>query len=159
MRSRISGVTWRSFSGVRGQPWPAAQKGHSSARGELGDGQGADVLGIEPDGLGIEGICFVEIDDGVGAIDAFQGEGRGQLRQGEEVAVVLGRPAEQAEEVDECLRQKAGVAIGGDADDRAVAALGELGAIGRDQQREMRELRCLRLRWPGRAASKMSRCL
>ncbi len=35
--------------------------------------------------------------------------------------------------------QKAGVAIGGHADHRTVAALGEFGAIGRDEQREVRE--------------------
>ena len=99
------------------------------------------MLGVEPDGLGIEGIFLGEIDHGVGAVDALQGEGRGQLRQGEEFAVILGRPAEQAEKVDEGFRQKSRVAIGGDADDRAVAALGELGAIGGDQQRKVRELR------------------
>ena len=32
-------------------------------------------------------------------------------------AIVLGRPAQQAEEIDERLRQKTGIAIGGDADD------------------------------------------
>ncbi len=41
---------------------------------ELLDGQGADVLGVEPDGLGIEGIFLGEIDDGVGAVDAFERE-------------------------------------------------------------------------------------
>jgi hypothetical protein len=37
------------------------------------------VLGVEPDGLGIEGVFLGEIDDGVGAVDAFQSEGRGEL--------------------------------------------------------------------------------
>ncbi len=63
-----------------------------------------------------------------------------ELVESEKLAVVLGRPAEQAEEVDESLGQKAGIAIGGDADDGAVLALGELGAIGGDEQGEMREL-------------------
>ncbi len=38
-------------------------------------------------------------------------------------------------------RKETGVAIGGDADDRAVLAFRKLGAVGRDQEREMRELR------------------
>jgi len=54
------------------------------------------MLGIEPDGLGIERVLLAEIDHGVGAIDALQGEGRGQLRKGEEFAVVLGdQPSRQ----------------------------------------------------------------
>ena len=65
----------------------------------------------------------------------------GEFVEGEEFAIVFGRPAEEAEEIDEGLGQEAGVAISGDADDGAVLALGELGAIGRDEQREMRELR------------------
>ena len=112
------------------------------------------MLGVEPDGLGIEGIFFGEIDDGVGAVDAFERESGGEFFEGQELAVVLGRPAEQAEKIDEGLGQKAGIAIGGDADDRAVLALGELGAVGRDQQGKMRELRRL-----GAEPSKISRCL
>ena len=57
------------------------------------------------------------------------------------LAIVFRRPAQQAQEVDEGLGQKSGIAIGGHADDRSVAALRELGSIGRDQQRKMRELR------------------
>ena len=137
--------------------WRRSRPGRRRAgvAAELLDGQGADVLGVEPDGFGIEGIVFREIDDGVGAVDAFEREGRGELVESEELAVVFGRPAEQAEEVDESLGQKARVAIGGDADDGAVLALGELGAIGGDQQRQMRELG--RRRTP--RASKISRCL
>ena len=59
---------------------------------------------VEPDGLGIEGIFFGEVHDGVGAVDVFESEGGGELVEGQELAVVLGRPAEQAEEVDEGLR-------------------------------------------------------
>ena len=117
---------------------------------ELVDGQGADVLGVEPDGLGIEGVFFSEVDDGVGAVDAFEGESGGELVEGEELAVVFGRPAEEAEEVDEGLGQEAGIAIGGDADDGAVLALGELGAIGGDEQGKMGELGRLRRRGPRR---------
>ena len=61
--------------------------------------------------------------------------------QGHVLAVIFGRPAEQAEKIDEGFGEKSGVAVGGDADDWAMAALGKLGAVGRDQQRQMRELR------------------
>ena len=70
------------------------------------------------------------------------------------LAVVFGRPAEQAQEIDESLRQKSGVAIGGDGNHRAVPPLRELAAIGRDQQRQMRELRRL-----DAAARKIRMCL
>ncbi len=105
------------------------------------DGQGAEMLGVEPHGLVIERNFLSEIHDSIGAIDVFEGEEAGELVEGEELAVVFGRPAEQAEEVDERVREKSGVAIGGDADDGAVAALGELGAVGGDEQGQMRELR------------------
>ena len=65
------------------------------------------MLGVEPDGLGIEGVVFGEIHDGVGAVDAFESERGGDLVQRQKLAIVLGRPAEQAEEVDEGLGQKA----------------------------------------------------
>ena len=70
---RISGVTWSSFSGVADSP-ACCRKGNSLTE-SCSDRQGADVLGIEPDGLGVEGIVLVEVDDGVGAIDALEGEG------------------------------------------------------------------------------------
>ena len=56
-------------------------------------------------------------------------------------AIVFRRPAQQAEKVDKSFGQKSGVAIGGDAHDRSVAALGELGSVGRNQQWQMGELR------------------
>ena len=68
---------------------------------ELIDGEGAEMLGVEPDGFGVEGISFGKIDDGVGAVDVFEGEERANLIDGKEFAGVLGRPAEQAEKVDE----------------------------------------------------------
>ena len=111
------------------------------ARAELLDGQGADVLAVEMDRLRIEGILFRKVDDGVGAIDILESESGGEFFEGEEFAVVFGRPAEQAEEVDEGLGQEAGIAIGGDADHGPVLALGELGAVWRNKQRKMRELR------------------
>ena len=97
------------------------------------------MLGVEPDGLGIERIFLGEIDHGVGAVDAFERESVDQFLARHALAVVLGRPAEQAEKIDEGVGQEAGVAIGGDADHRAVLALGELGAIGRHQQRQVGE--------------------
>ena len=72
------------------------------------------------------------------------------------VAIVFRRPAQQTQKIDEGFGQKSGVAIGGDADDRAVTAFGELRSIGRDQQRKMRELRRRRAR---ARASKISTCL
>ena len=71
------------------------------------------------------------------------------------LAIVLGRPAEQAQEIDERLRQEAGIAIGGDAHHRAVPALGELGAVGRDQAAA--DARTAVASAP--AASKISTCL
>jgi hypothetical protein len=37
------------------------------------------VLGVEPDGLGIERVFLSKIDDGVGAVDALEGETRRKL--------------------------------------------------------------------------------
>ena len=88
---------------------------------------------VEPDCLGVERFVFGEVDDGVGAVDVFEGEGGGQLFQREELAIVFGRPAEEAEEVDEGVGKESGIAISRDANDGAVLALGELGAVGRDQ--------------------------
>ncbi len=141
MRSRMSGVTASSLSGAGWRP--ACSKKGWMRSAELVDGQGADVFGVEPQGFGVERVFVFEIDDGIGAVDAFERESRGEFVEREELAVVLGRPAQQAKKVDESLRQESGIAISGDADDRTVAALGELGAIGRDQQGKMRELRRL----------------
>ena len=146
MRSWMRGVTARSFSGVGWKPG-LPKKGWSCAA-KFGGGQGADVFGIEPDGLRVEGIFFGEVDDGVGAVDAFEGEEGGEFFEREELAVVFGRPAEEAEEIDEGVREKSGVAIGGDGDDGAVVALGELGAVGGDEQRQVGELRRRRRRGP-----------
>ena len=101
MRSRMSGVTASKFfrRGVKA----GLLEERLEARAELVDRQGADMLGIEPDGLGIEGVFLSEVDDGVGAVDAFEREGGGEFVEREKLAVVLGRPAEQAEEVDESL--------------------------------------------------------
>ena len=63
MRSWISGVIWRAFSG---DVEAGGATTGSSALGEFVHGQGADVLGVQPDGLGIEGIFLGEIDHGVG---------------------------------------------------------------------------------------------
>ena len=60
----------------------------------------------------------------------------------------------QTEEVDKGLGEEAGIAIGGDADNGAVFALGEFGAVGGDEQGKMSELGRRDAR-----ASKMSRCL
>jgi hypothetical protein len=65
-------------------------------RAELLDRQGADVFGVQPDRLGIERIFLRKIDNSVGAVDALESKSLGQLVQSEKLAVVLGRPAEQA---------------------------------------------------------------
>ena len=49
------------------------------AAAQLVDGQGANMLGVEPDGLGIEGVFFSKVDDGIGAVDALLGESCGEL--------------------------------------------------------------------------------
>ena len=105
--------------------------------------------------FGSNGIFFREVDHRVAAVDALERKRVDQFLARHQFAVVLGRPAQQAQEVDERLRQEPGVAIGGDAHHRPVLALGELGAVGRDQQRQVREMR--RRRRP--AASKISTCL
>ncbi len=105
------------------------------------DGQRADVFGVQPDGFGIEGVRFGEVHERVAAVHAFEGESLDEFVESHLLAVIAGRPAEQAEEIDEAFGEEARVAVGGHRDDRAVLALGELAAIGRDEQREMRELR------------------
>ncbi len=118
------------------------------------DRQGADVFGVQPDGFGIEGVGFGEVHERVAAVHAFEGKSLDEFVESHLLAVVAGRPAEQAEEIDEAFGQEARVAVGDDGDDRAVFAFRELAAIGRDEKREMRELRgggIRRLRRSGRA--------
>ena len=57
------------------------------------DGQGADMLSVQPDGLGIERIFLCEIHHGVGAVYALESESSSELVEGEKLTVVLGRPA------------------------------------------------------------------
>ncbi len=97
------------------------------------------MFGVEPEGFGVEGFFLGEVDDGVGAIDAFEGEEVDDLVAGEFFAVVLGGPAEEAEEIEEGLGEEAGVAIGGDRHDGAVDALGKLHPVGRHEEWEVGE--------------------
>src|SRR6266700_3197391 len=83
---------------------------------ELVHGQRADMLGVEPDSLGIKGVFFLKVHHSIGAVDAIKSESRGEFVEREKLAIVLGRPAQQAEKVDERLRQEPCIAIGGDAD-------------------------------------------
>jgi len=110
------------------------------AGAELFDGERTDVLGVEPEGLGVEGVVVREVDYGVGAVDGLECEGLDEFVEGEELAVIFGGPAEEAEEVDEGLGEETCIAVGGDADYGAVLALGELGAVWGDEQGEMGEL-------------------
>jgi hypothetical protein len=118
------------------------------ATAELVDRERADVFGIEPQRFGIEGLVrrgggLLEIHHRVRAIDAFQRERVGEFLTRHVLAIIFWRPAQQAQKIDESFRQKSGVAISGDADHRAMSALGELRPVRRDQQRKMRELRRL----------------
>src|ERR1035437_321156 len=56
---------------------------------ELVDGQGADVLGVEPDSFRVERVLFGKVDYGVGAIDRLESESGGELVEREKLAVVL----------------------------------------------------------------------
>ena len=65
------------------------------------DGEAADVFGIEPEGLGVEGFVgrcgrLLEVNDRVGAVDAFEGKHIHQFLAGHVLAIVFGRPAQQA---------------------------------------------------------------
>jgi len=46
---------------------------------EFINAEGANVLGVEPYGLGIERVCFGEVDHSVGAIDVFERKDRADL--------------------------------------------------------------------------------
>ena len=107
--------------------------------GELLGRHGANGLGVEPHRFGIERVGFGEVHHRVAAVDAGQRERLDQVLARHLLAVVLGRPAQQAQEVHEGVRQKARVAISGHADHRAVAPLGKLGSVGRHQQRQVGE--------------------
>src|SRR5581483_4861303 len=108
--------------------------------------QGADVLGIQPDRFRIKHLLgrssrLLEIDDRIGPIDTFKREGIDQFRNAHLLAIVLGRPPQQAQKIDECVWQEASVSVGGYADHGAVPPFGQFGTVGRDQQGEMSELR------------------
>ena len=97
------------------------------------------ISALSQTALGSNGILLGEIHHGIAAVDAFERESVDQFLAAHLLAIVLGRPAQQAQKIDEGVRQEAGIAVGGDADHRAVAALGELGAIGGHQQRQVGE--------------------
>ncbi len=122
-------------SSRRGRPSNSVR--HQPAFFELGldvgdqllDGHRAQVLPVKPDGLGrrpVDGVVLVELHDRVGPQHAFDVELGQQLVEGEDFLVVFRRPAEQRHEVDERLRQEAGIAVVDDADDGAVLAFGKL---------------------------------
>ena len=131
MRSWISGVICMHFLRCRRRNQSAHERAAASSASSSA-GMVADVLGIQPERLRVERIVLGEVDDGVAAIDAFERE---DVRSVPAATVARGRPwaipAEQAEEIDERVRQEAGVAICRDADDRAVLALRELRPVGR----------------------------
>ena len=102
--------------------------------------------------LGSNGSSSLKFTTALARLTPSSVNSGGEFVEGEKFAVVLGRPAEQAEEVDEGLGQEAGIAISGHADDRAVLALGELGAVGSDEEGKVRELRRLGTQVPRRSA-------
>ena len=93
MRSWMRGVILRSFSRSAGA------NGQQLAR-QFVRGQGTDVLRIQPQRLGVEGVFLGEVDHRVGAIDAFQGEELHGLFARQFLAIVLRRPAQQAQEIE-----------------------------------------------------------
>src|ERR1700722_3351754 len=99
------------------------------------------MLGVEPDCLIIERRLIRKIHYRVGAVNAIESKEVANLGQLQKFAVVLRRPAQQTEKIDERWRQKACIAIGGHAYDGTVLALGKFGAVGRDEQGKMREMR------------------
>src|SRR5437016_6232801 len=102
-----------------------------------------NVLRVQPDSLGIERVLLCKVDHGVRLINSLEGKCLDQLLACQLLAVVFWRPSEQTQEIDERLRQKAGIAIRSDAHHRPVPALGQLGAIRRHKQRKVSELRWL----------------
>ena len=56
-----------------------------------------------------------EVHHRVATIDPFERKRVDQVLAGHALAIVFGRPAEQAQEIHESLRQKTGIAIGGHA--------------------------------------------
>ena len=65
-------------------------------RGKLLLPHSLDIFGVEP-------VQLVIIEHSRGLADAFDGEGPHQLRQGEDLLVVLGRPAQQGDVVGDDL--------------------------------------------------------
>jgi len=118
MRSRMSGVTARTFSGVG---WnPARSKNGSMYALSCSTGRARICSALSQTALGSKGSSSVKLTTAFGAVDVFEREGFKNLVEGHELAVVFGRPAEQTKKIDEGLGKEAGVAIGGDANDGAM---------------------------------------
>src|SRR5208337_4986993 len=97
--------------------------------------QPANVLGVQPERFGIEGIFgrgqqiprfarndnlvgswqLLEVHHRIRAVDALERDGVNEFLAAHLGAVVFRRPAQQAEEIDERLGQESGVAVRGDA--------------------------------------------
>ena len=80
------------------------------AIGQILHGERPDVFRIEPQRFGIDGVFFREIDYRVAAIDAREGKRVDQLLAVHPLAIVFRRPAQQAQEIHEGLRQEAVIA-------------------------------------------------
>src|SRR5882762_4304343 len=84
--------------------------GHQSPR-EIIDIERAEMLRVQPHGLGIEGVFVGEVDGCVAAIDAVEREELDKLGALHLLAVILWRPSDQGKEIHERMRQKTGVTI------------------------------------------------
>src|SRR5437867_2061562 len=88
--------------------------GHQSPR-EVIDIEFAEMLSVQPHGLGIEGILVGELDGCVAAVDAVEREQLDKLVARHLLAVILRRPPEQGKEVHERMWQETSVTICGNA--------------------------------------------
>src|SRR3984957_4199838 len=130
------------LGGISPQSGLSGERQH--LRRQLFDRERANQLGVQPHRFRVDGIFIGEIDHRVVAMDALERKRIHQLLTRQLLAIVFGRPAQQAQKVDVGVRQESRVTIRGDAHHRPVLALGQLRTIRRNQQRQMRELRRLR---------------
>ena len=83
---------------------------------------------------------LLEINNRVRSIDAFKRKGVDEFPERHFFAIILWRPAQQAQKINEGFGQKSRVAVGSNAHHRAVLPLRELRSVRRNQQRKMRKL-------------------
>ena len=102
------------------------------------------MLSVQPQRLGVDLVgpsLFAELHGGVGAQHVLDLEQVSNLLQGQDLAVVFGGPAQQADVVDETRGKETHVPVAGHADDRAMPALGQFRSVRADEQRHVPEFR------------------